>query len=857
MFFILFLSDVKYLLEQNAHETKLSPSGAGVQEFSQSHPHKLSCNSLKRLATSDIWSASAEQVWLEFLGAQNNKNRPAPFVEAVPVTLWLCVTPNVPSSQKCTYVASYDSQNNAQHVGQRQEGQNGEYSKQGTQSSGNASVGQVAGSSPPVSDRVSSSHANDKSSHSPSHQYHSRHHDSADPQFHDSDHSGDGNSYSHPHQQHRARGDDLRPSKLSLSERNHGGDGSRSRTYHTKSDPHGDVGSSGELANVAYSKKSHSNREQRHQSGDREYSTSDSHKARRSSADYESRNFSESFTKNPNTDIDFQEARQRRETQFRREDSRSSSSPPLLQTEQVDYRRDERKGKERRQRHSSSSDRRDTEGRGRRNREHDPRYGADGRLNSDAFRNGGERRAAENIKRGDDYYTSGDVLKVQMAKRRGREDEMSEREVSHSQSYRRSRHSSSSGSDIGTSGSRDRRQHRAGSRDAKGSMYERYVEEAERYPTRNSHKSERERAPREEIEQQSSKDNQGRRSTRDGNRESSGERCEWSDGHSFERASFTTKKRDQLDGIQPCRRDRPHDQMSNGVSAAEDKIRHSGRRQRSDSRSREPDVRSQKREREEELDNYRSRHHSDDPDIRSRLEEAARPRHAFADCDNDRFSHTSHSSLDTLGRDSLQSAVTSDTRPIDHELSRQTLEDPSQWPEDGTDQTWTQSNQRLPPEGCKSQDDVCYHQEVMKNKPQLEADKKICVLSKLSGKLRVQLNHFQYLFLMRLGESFAAFQTDLSADLLSICSTSKKSHLKKPVKPQPSPIIIIPLVLKELEFAVVCPYQMHQRTFSDDFSMVSPFLQGMSSGQDAVFGDEGDGTCFPQLVDAIRGKSYA
>ncbi|RUS71704.1 hypothetical protein EGW08_020531, partial [Elysia chlorotica] len=47
---------------------------------------------------------------------------------------------------------------------------------------------------------------------------------------------------------------------------------------------------------------------------------------------------------------------------------------------------------------------------------------------------------------------------------------------------------------------------------------------------------------------------------------------------------------------------------------------------------------------------------------------------------------------------------------------------------------------------------------------------------------------------------------------------------------------------------------MHQRTFSDDFSILSPFLQGMGSGQDAVFGEDGETgstSCFPQFVDSI------
>ena len=70
------------------------------------------------------------------------------------------------------------------------------------------------------------------------------------------------------------------------------------------------------------------------------------------------------------------------------------------------------------------------------------------------------------------------------------------------------------------------------------------------------------------------------------------------------------------------------------------------------------------------------------------------------------------------------------------------------------------------------------------------------VVAKLGGKLRAQMNHFQYLFLMRILESFTNFQAQMNADLEQFLEGAST----------PSATFSIPFTIPELEFAMVCPY---------------------------------------------------
>lgn len=70
------------------------------------------------------------------------------------------------------------------------------------------------------------------------------------------------------------------------------------------------------------------------------------------------------------------------------------------------------------------------------------------------------------------------------------------------------------------------------------------------------------------------------------------------------------------------------------------------------------------------------------------------------------------------------------------------------------------------------------------------------LVAKIGGKIRAQLNNPQYLFLMRLIESLSNFQIELNADIEDLFKgdNSKQKSFS------------VPIVIPELEFAMVCPY---------------------------------------------------
>ncbi|KAK7486402.1 hypothetical protein BaRGS_00022326, partial [Batillaria attramentaria] len=88
---------------------------------------------------------------------------------------------------------------------------------------------------------------------------------------------------------------------------------------------------------------------------------------------------------------------------------------------------------------------------------------------------------------------------------------------------------------------------------------------------------------------------------------------------------------------------------------------------------------------------------------------------------------------------------------------------------------------------------------------QQPADETAFVLPHFGAKMRMQVNHHQYLFLARLSESFSKFQEELAVDLALWGSTKSR-------------VFHLPVRFPDAELAIVCPYQMDQRTFSDDFS---------------------------------------
>ncbi|KAK6191468.1 hypothetical protein SNE40_003151 [Patella caerulea] len=78
------------------------------------------------------------------------------------------------------------------------------------------------------------------------------------------------------------------------------------------------------------------------------------------------------------------------------------------------------------------------------------------------------------------------------------------------------------------------------------------------------------------------------------------------------------------------------------------------------------------------------------------------------------------------------------------------------------------------------------------------------VIADIGAKINLQINHYQYLFLMRLNESMTRFQSQLTSDLLLFMDAGPSSFC-------------IPLLIPALEVAVVCPFLSHLQTFPDDF----------------------------------------
>ena len=77
------------------------------------------------------------------------------------------------------------------------------------------------------------------------------------------------------------------------------------------------------------------------------------------------------------------------------------------------------------------------------------------------------------------------------------------------------------------------------------------------------------------------------------------------------------------------------------------------------------------------------------------------------------------------------------------------------------------------------------------------------VIVKVDSKLNAQLNHYQLLFLLRLADTLTEHQEEISADVLAIMHDSpKKSNT------------VLAVILREVEFAMVCPPLPEVHTFA-------------------------------------------
>ena len=978
---------IKVLLSQvksdDASNTQLSPPDG---PFSLP-PHSLNCNSLKRLASRDVWSVQAEQLWLEFLGAPANRNRPVPFVEALPVTLWLNLTPRPIEREKKEQMVVNgaivkdnvnDSNNhekeseeswrdndrgNSQPVTFRVGGESpalrqcgGDGNKVGSQCKSyndhkqqqshhlsSSSKMPVLGTSPPFS---GSPGKEDRFGTRTSDQNGGQNHDYPRDKVSARESRGNGKSWynSLDHRQHAMEYNEC-----------------RNRRFHSeegeKSPKSGNSASNGsyesgkvQTRNYRCDKANDDMRESIVGQLDRDYSCSSgnqrsrSHQrpSKRDGSAHDSVEDRQRFHRHvEDGDLNYAKGREwmanesayslhreqhesRRDgvsNSLQRQDSRSSFNS----VRQCDEAR-ERRGRERRLRHSSSSssEKRDPDtvvtrvagSRGRCIDVLESRSSAEGQVSSDSIHGMDERHIRKDKPVSvEDHFPSSDKRYFQ-----GGEEEFSRSQEVH-RSSSRGRHCSDSpdwGSPRSQTRHRERHLQRSSSRDSRGGR-ENPKEEVLR------------RSPRTDVARRPiSRDTQaGRRLAREPSRDSSDGRYDSSD--QLSKTITKSRKGGSAQGRNTSAHSGEDDCGSGRNSWTEDDANEgmrgghcsgSGARQhRSQSRGSERGVAGGSTVHRHPFSG-RGENPVDIPRPRCITEEvkdtAPRrgPNHRIYDIDSDKdiFKQggDAHSPMDAMMGSVINNLIDSPgSYPF---LEQNNLEDRYRhsqpqsrhgcerrgggpnigWEvqQDATSSGWSQQHQRPPPDGCKSsqsqededEEDTDWPntQQGKKSTNARNFDQKICVLIQVGSKLRIQLNHFQFVFLLRLAESFAAFQNDLSADLLSLASTSvpasqfagmnspitattttsssqqatqpSASSIKPSLKQEPPSTIIIPVVLKEVEFAVVCPYQMHQRTFSDDFSILSPFLQGINSGQDAVFGEDGDlnsTSCFPQFVDNI------
>ena len=69
------------------------PAGTGQVKRSETYMgltyYNMRTDSFKMDANKDIWCLVVDQFWIEFVGVPSSRNRPVPFVESFPLTLWI------------------------------------------------------------------------------------------------------------------------------------------------------------------------------------------------------------------------------------------------------------------------------------------------------------------------------------------------------------------------------------------------------------------------------------------------------------------------------------------------------------------------------------------------------------------------------------------------------------------------------------------------------------------------------------------------------------------------------------------------------------------------------------------------
>ena len=62
--------------------------------------YNMDTNSLKMDSKKDIWCIAVDQFWMEFIGVPSSKNRPVPFVESFPLSVWISMPEQPQSTSK-------------------------------------------------------------------------------------------------------------------------------------------------------------------------------------------------------------------------------------------------------------------------------------------------------------------------------------------------------------------------------------------------------------------------------------------------------------------------------------------------------------------------------------------------------------------------------------------------------------------------------------------------------------------------------------------------------------------------------------------------------------------------------------
>ncbi|XP_052224963.1 UHRF1-binding protein 1-like isoform X2 [Dreissena polymorpha] len=124
------------------------------------------------------------------------------------------------------------------------------------------------------------------------------------------------------------------------------------------------------------------------------------------------------------------------------------------------------------------------------------------------------------------------------------------------------------------------------------------------------------------------------------------------------------------------------------------------------------------------------------------------------------------------------------------------------------------------------------------------------LVAKIGSKIRAQLSQPQYLFLMRLADSLTNFQLELNADMEDCSKNSSQSAAKT---------FSIPLVIPDLEFAMVCPYIAELLPLSNSADLLNSPTEACIQGSEVYHVEmepSGEGMGYNQGYPETHGEIY-